>query len=351
MKNCFYLLCCIFILAACQEKRLSGPIQVDLSKTEPVINYSSFVDSTAFVTLELSDSLPLNGVSGLYFDDGKLFVKDSGQEGILVFDEKSGQLFARLNAFGDGPEEIKRIGAWCLDPYRKHICIFDKGDMKLKEYDYSGNYISSFPMESFFLDMVKLEKESLVCFYPVYAGHEQPEGVWLDNMGHFKKSLSSHVTEACRFHYFPVMYNWNDSSAYYYDRNWDELSLVTADTLRSMYTFDVKQAIPLSVKGMRDLTPQELDGRSIVHQFVCSDRFILFSYHTFHRSDMMSKDITWVLFDKRTGKVSVSKFLRNDLGEGDEMKGYVLFYKNDHTWVRVDDTLDSVIRLEYLYLR
>ena len=161
MKNCFYLLGCIFILAACQEKRLSGPIQVDLSKTEPVINYSSFVDSTAFVTLELSDSLPLNGVSGLYFDDGKLFVKDSGQEGILVFDEKSGQLFARLNAFGEGPEEIKRIGAWCLDPYRKHICIFDKGDMKLKEYDYSGNYISSFPMESFFLDMVKLEKESL----------------------------------------------------------------------------------------------------------------------------------------------------------------------------------------------
>lgn len=351
MKSCFYLFCCLCLLSACHKTNLSGSIQVDLTKTEEAINYSSFVDSTVIVTFELNDSLPINGISGLFFDEGKLFVKDSGQEGILVFDEKSKQLLVRLNAFGEGPEEIKRIGAWCIDSYQKHICIFDKGDMKLKEYDYSGNYISSLPMEYFLLDMVKLEKEDMVCFYPIYAGHEQPEGVWLDNMGHFKKSLSSHVTESCRFHYFPMMYNWNGSSAYYYDRNWDELFLVTSDTLRPMYTFDVKQAIPLSVKGMRDLTPTELDGRSIVHQFACSDSFILFSFHTFHQSNMMSKDITWMLFDKRTGKVSVSKFLRNDLCVGDKIKGYALFYKDDHTWIRVDDTLDSVIRLEYLYLR
>ena len=102
---------------------------------------------------------------------------------------------------------------------------------------------------------------------------------------------------------------------------------------------------------MRDLTPTELDGRSIVHQFACSDSFILFSFRTFHQSDMMSKDITWMLFDKRTGNVSVSKFLRNDLGVGDKIKGYALYYKDDHTWIMVDDTLDSVIRLEYLYLR
>ena len=350
MKSCFYMLCCLFLLAACQKKNSSVPIHVDLTKTEHSINYSSFVDSTAIVTLELSDSLPINSISGLFFDEGKLFAKDSGQEGILVFDEKNGKLLARLNAFGEGPKEIKRIGAWCIDSYQKHICIFDKGDMKLKEYDYSGNYISSFPMEYFFLDMVKLERGSMVCIYPIYAGHEQPEGVWLDNMGHFKKGLSSHVTESCRFHYFPVMYNCNGSSAYYYDRNWDELSLLTVDTLRPMYTFDVKQAIPLSVKGKRDLTPQELDGRSIVHQFACSESFILFSFHTFHQSDMMSKDITWMLFDKRTGNVSVSKSLINDLGAEDEINGYALFYKDNHTWVRVDDTLDNAIRLEYLYL-
>ena len=32
------------------------------------------------------------------------------------------------------------------------------------------------------------------------------------------------------------------------------------------------------------------------------------------------------------------------------MNGYALFYKDDHTWVRVDDSLDNAIRLEYLFL-
>lgn len=88
MKNCFYLLCCIFILAACQEKSLSGPIQVDLSKTEPVINYSSFVDSTAFVTLELSDSLPINGVSGLFLMTVNSLSRIAGRKAFLSLMKK-----------------------------------------------------------------------------------------------------------------------------------------------------------------------------------------------------------------------------------------------------------------------
>lgn len=120
------MLCCLFLLAACQKKNSSVPIHVDLTKTEHSINYSSFVDSTAIVTLELSDSLPINSISGLFFDEGKLFAKDSGQEGILVFDEKNGKLLARLNAFGEGPKEIKRIGAWCIDSYQKHYASLIK---------------------------------------------------------------------------------------------------------------------------------------------------------------------------------------------------------------------------------
>lgn len=89
MKNCFYLLCFLCFQTACQKKSSSGPIQVDLTNTESAINYSSFVDSATIVTLELSDSLPINGVSGLFFDDGKLFVKDSGQEGFLFLMKKA----------------------------------------------------------------------------------------------------------------------------------------------------------------------------------------------------------------------------------------------------------------------
>lgn len=53
------------------------------------------------------------------FDESKIFVKDSGREGILVFDKGSGNLLKRVNPFGEGPEEIKRISSFCLDTYHK----------------------------------------------------------------------------------------------------------------------------------------------------------------------------------------------------------------------------------------
>ena len=38
-----------------------------------------------------------------------------------------------------------------------------------------------------------------------------------------------------------------------------------------------------------------------------SDNFILCSFHTFDKNDIRKKNITWVLLDTRTGKVTISK--------------------------------------------
>ena len=78
------------------------------------------------------------------------------------------------------------------------------------------------------------------------------------------------------FHYFPMLYNMNDTCVYYYDRNWDEISVVTSDSIQTLYSLGVKQRIPLFKKGIRDITPQELDGYAILHNFACSNNFILF---------------------------------------------------------------------------
>lgn len=58
-----------------------------------------------------------------------------------------------------------------------------------------------------------------------------------------------------------------------------------------------------------------------------------------------------MLFDKKTGEKVISKGMRNDLKPDSEIDNYSLFYKDNHTWVRVDDSLDAIIRLEFLYLR
>lgn len=354
MKKLFYAACCcvIFACTSCHQADDGKVIDVDLNTAEGEIAYSRFVKSVDGITLWLPDSLPVNGVERLFFDDHKVFMKDSGGEGIFVFDEGTGKLLSRLDAFGEGPEEIKRIGGFCLDIYHKQMCIFDKGDQKLKRYDYEGNYVSSVPFSPFVLDMVKLDENSMTYFYPVYAGGGQPEGVWTcDSLGRFKKQLDSHVTEDCKFHYFPMMYNWNDTCAYYYDRNWDELSIVTADTLQLLYSFALRQSIPLSMKGMRNLSLQDLEGHVILHYFACSDHFLLMNFYTFHQEETEGKEMTWLLFDRRTGEKVISKSLKNDLVPGHAVEGHSLFYKDNHTWVRVDDSSDDGIRLELLHLR
>lgn len=352
MKIYHLAICCFLFLAACQKIDHSQTIEIDLDQTAQSINYSTFVESVESTMLHLGDSLPINGVDRLLFDRDRIFVKDSGHEGIFIFDKESGQLLKRLGIFGEGPEEIKRIGALCLDTVQKQLCVFDKGDMRIKRYDYSGNYISSIYTEDFFLDMVNLGNEGMVYFYPIYTGDEQPCGVWsADSANHLKKRLHSHITEECRFHYFPMMYNWDGTCAYYYDRNWDELFRVTADSLALLQTFHLKQGIPLAQKGNLNISPKELDGHSIVHHFAYSDHFLLMSFHTFHQNDMSHKDITWMLYDLQSGDKIVSKSLKNDIAPNDEINGYSLFYKDSRTWVRVDDSLDNSIRLEYLHLR
>ena len=48
-----------------------------------------FVKSVENLDLHITDGLPITGVERLYFDESKIFVKDSGREGILVFDKEA----------------------------------------------------------------------------------------------------------------------------------------------------------------------------------------------------------------------------------------------------------------------
>ena len=65
----------------------------------------------------------------------------------------------------------------------------------------------------------------------------------------------------------------------------------------------------------------------------------------------MKKNITWVLLDTRTGKVTISKKLKNDLMAEDEIENNSLFYMNNYTWLRVDDSFEDLIRLKILHLQ
>ena len=56
-------------------------------------------------------------------------------------------------------------------------------------------------------------------------------------------------------------------------------------------------------------------------------------------------------FADYTGKVTISKKLKNDLMAEDEIENNSLFYMNNYTWLRVDDSFEDLIRLKILHLQ
>ena len=109
--------CCLCLWAACQRTDNPQEIEVDLNETEAEIAYSGFAESVEYVTLNLTDSLPVGGVERLYFDSGRIFVEDSGNGGILIFD---GESFSGPRAHKREMEECISIIASILLSLKRH---------------------------------------------------------------------------------------------------------------------------------------------------------------------------------------------------------------------------------------
>ena len=79
--------------------------------------------------------------------------------------------------------------------------------------------------------------------------------------------------------------------------------------------------------------------------------YLLLSFQTFDKQNIAKKNIKWVLLDRKTEEIIISEHLDNDM-EQEVIDNHLLFYLDDHTWIKVDDmTNDYLIRLQLLHLK
>lgn len=330
------ILSCVILLYLCltsciKHKSSSVDIVIDLKKNTESIRYSQFAQSVEYIELNTNDSCIISDISKIFLDEDTLIVLDQNRAGVLVF-TKSGKLVKQINDYGNGPNEFVDITAFALDSVLNQICIFDWSTQRIIRYSYNGELLRTYPMNSFIRDFAVLRDELNLCFLPFYS-KKLPYGVWLaDTNNVIVKRYNTNVPIDDQFEFMGTYYNSSDQGILYYDRNWDNLSIITEDMLKVLYTFDLKQRMPEHLRK-KDPASIKLDGLAMMSNFSNSDQYILFSYYLYEGDGIYK----WVLLDKNSGKTIVSDSVKNDI-DSIQTSYHHIYQLNSNTWCRVLDT-------------
>lgn len=352
MMRYFFLIFIIF--SACSfEKENRQKMVIDLTNCNEVIYYSNFVDSVSYLTLNLDESISVGEVQHIYKWKNYYYIGASSRDGVLVYDT-SGKFVSHINSYGEGPEHFRKITSFAVVASTGDVCIYDYASRKINCYDILGTFKYSIACPYWAVDILKFNEEQTVYICPFYGGNENPSGIWLtDNQNTFVKYLQDNVTSEHMFYYYPVTYIPEINGFYYYDRNWDDFSWVTMDTIQTIYQFDFKQKIPGAMTGDMRLNPVKLNGYGICNYYAYSSSHMLMNFCQFaYKKNQDKRRFYWTLIDNRTKKVTVAKEICNDLDET-VIENAFLFYLDSSTWVRVcDESKDDFgIRLQLLHLK
>lgn len=350
MRNFRMLSFVIFLfsyLSSCvEQKSLPLHIVIDLKENTESIRYSQFAQSVDYIELNTNDSCLISDISKIFLDEDTLIVLDQDRAGVLVF-TKDGRLVKQINDYGNGPNEFVDITAFALDSVLNQICIFDWSTQRIMRYSYNGVLLSTYHMNSFVRDFAVLNDEINLCFLPFYS-KELPYGVWLsDTNSVIVKRYDTKVPADYQFEFIGTNYVSSNQGILYYDRNWDNISAITKDTLEVLYEFDLKQRMPEDLRK-KDPASIRLDGLGMMSNFSSSDQYILLSYY-FYEGDGKYK---WVLIDKNSGKTIVSNRVENDI-DSIQTSYHHIYQLNSSTWCRVldADPDDCQLKIQLLNLK
>ena len=205
----------------CVSKQ-SKPIPIDLDRAAGAIPYSAFVDEIEYRELNTRDSCILSEIEKIYIDNDTLLIQDKLNGGILTFDRK-GKLISQINFFGEGPEEFITITAFCIDPEKNIIYIWDYPSQKIKKYTYQGDFIGADKSEFFVRDFTVLKDGNRLCVFPCYSEY-LPSGIWIsDKKDQIVKDFQVDVPQGEKIEFAGTNYNIDHDSIFIYDRNHDYL--------------------------------------------------------------------------------------------------------------------------------
>ncbi len=134
----------IALLAITSTQFVALPQEIRLhEKSNITVRYSEVFKSVDFIKLETNPECLISSISSIKFDDDKIFIFDSRQYKLLIFNI-DGSFVTKIGQMGKGPGEMLGPTDFTLDRENNRVEILDAPSTKTLVYDYDGNYLKTF---------------------------------------------------------------------------------------------------------------------------------------------------------------------------------------------------------------
>lgn len=331
MQQYIYILALILFSSCSTHNQEHSILKVDLDYANDTINYSTFVDSVSYIELNTNNTCLLSDINKIYLDNDTFLIWDSKKGGILSFNQK-GKFIKQINYYGNGPEEFVAIKAFCIDPIKNYICVWDYPSERINKYTYSGIFVESEKNNNFVRDFAIFEDGSKLCILPFYS-QSLPYGIWTsDSKNDIIKKYDIKIPKDHLVEFSGTYCNQSRDDVYYYDRNWDQMYKLTKDTCELLYSFKIQQVVDEESRKKDPSTLTNLNEVAYMTNFSISNSHILQSY--FYGKEKSHK---WVMYNKKNNTITVSKKIYNDLDNIQTDYPHI-HYLNDSTWCRIIET-------------
>lgn len=174
----------ITIAASCSNNKSINynEIFVDYKNNSPVesirledrFNYSDYVDTVVYVSLETSDYCIVGKVRDLHFVNDKIFIED--QKNIFVF-ARDGKFISKVSKFGRGHGEYVSLSFFDVNPSNDEICIYDDGKRMVHVYSIHGDFLRDVRIDGLPRDFCVMSNGNYL-FYTPDEMKDHYRGVW-----------------------------------------------------------------------------------------------------------------------------------------------------------------------------
>lgn len=339
----------LLLSMSCNKERESEVVSLNLTDNGKELLYSEIVKSIDYLVLNTNDTCLLSGVEKLYIDNDTLIVKDTREGGVVTFGI-DGKFIKQINYIGEGPTEYHDANSIAVDTVSNHIYIYDMMNFKINKYTYQGVLVESNKTDYFMRDFEVVDNSYLLMMQPNDNKVYKKNGVWLTSFkNNLVKQFIEHEANGQNFEFMSTYANNTSDGLYYYDRNNDNLFLVSSDSAFLLYNIDLKQRIPNDVRELPAPSLADLDQKAMMFDFCVSSKYFILSYFMFGDTD---NPFRWVLLNKENRKVSVFLNFNNDMDTMLSSESKV-FHINNSTWCRALDPKenDCNIVLQILHLK